>query len=156
MKLTEKQTSRIREIAEEHAAIGATMRRIRLELDRLLNDPAGPDDGWELPGLLNSFYEHLERHFALEESGGLIGDARQYYDPGMQRKVDALLADHREFRRRLRRILSEVDGGIVPNATVQACHDQELRRLLDDLVQHETVENSLFLELVGRDVGAPD
>ena len=156
MKRTTTEPSRVQEMAEEHAVIRTTMQRIHGALDRLLAYPARSGEEWELPALLRSFREHLKRHFEQEESRGLLGDAREYYDPGTQRQVETLVSEHRDFERRVTRILDEVDGGFVPPAIVQSCHDRELRKLLADLARHETVENALLQALICRQAGGGD
>ncbi len=153
MRGTRTERSRIQEISEEHAVIRATMQRIHAALDRLLAHPARSGEEWELPALLRSFREHLRRHFELEESGGLMEDARDYYDPSTRHKVETLVSEHRDFERRVTRILDEVNGGIVPAAIVQSCHDRELRNLLADLTRHENVEIALLQTLICREAG---
>lgn len=156
MDRTTAERSIIQEIAEEHAVIRATMRQIHAELDRLLAHPARSGGEWELPALLRSFREHLVRHFELEESGGLLGDAKGFYNTSTQRIVETLIAEHRDLKRRVTRILDEVSGGVVPGPIVQSCHDREIRKLLTDLTRHETVENALLQTLICREAGSGD
>ena len=156
MRRTTTERSRIHKIAEEHAVIRATVQRIHAELDRLLAHPTQSGEEWELPALLRSFRKHLRRHFELEESGGLLGNSRDYYDPSTRRKVETLVSEHRDFERRVTRILDEVNGGIVPAAIVQSCHDRELRNLLADLTRHENVEIALLQALTCREAGGGD
>jgi hypothetical protein len=148
--------SRSQEIAKEHAAIHAVMREIRVELDRLIAHPARPGDEWDLPELLRSFQGHLTRHFMLEESGGLLGDAALYYDPGTERAVHELIEEHREFERMVERVLTGLDSGLVPPVIVQQCFDRDMRKLLAGLARHEAVETSLLERLVEQETGARD
>jgi iron-sulfur cluster repair protein YtfE (RIC family) len=141
-------TSWFDQIREEHAAIRGMIRGIEAELDRLRAHPAQLGDPWRLPELTGAFRERLERHFELEEGGGLLGDARQYYDERMQEQVHALIAEHRTFERRVERMVIEVGSRFVPPATVQACFDREFRKLVDDLSRHEAAENALLAQLV--------
>ena len=141
----------VREIAKEHAAIHEVIRRIEQELDRLLAHPAELGGRWELPDLTKSCREHLMKHFQLEERGGLLGDEVLRCSPEVQRTVTELIKEHRDFERRISRIVEELDTGFVPSDTVQNCFDGELRSLIADLARHESVESELFLKTLRRE-----
>jgi len=141
------QQNRIREIAAEHAVIRETMRRIEQELDRLVDQPAPEGDDWELPDLVRSFREHLGRHFQLEEQGGLLGGAVEYYDARSQEIAAQLVSQHRAFERTIDQIIAEFEKAVdckVPAPAVQSCYDRDLRKLLTDLSSHEHAENELL------------
>jgi hypothetical protein len=147
---------RIREIAREHAAIRAIIARIEEELDRLLDHPAPPGAPWELPALARTLAEHLERHFQLEESGGLLGAASGYYPPAAQVEAGQLIAEHRLFECRLTRICDELASIRDPAVVVQTCFDGEIRRLVDDMVRHEAREERLLEEITASGRPSPD
>jgi len=154
---------RIRRIHDEHAAVLDMTRRIQARLAALREGPeATPEargeakNGRELPELVRELHLHLQRHFRLEETGGLLGDAVRAPDPGSARKVEELVAEHRAFERRLVRILAELDGGIPPPRTVRECFERELSGFFEDLARHERDENDLLQALVVRDLGAGD
>ena len=145
------QQNRIREIAAEHAVIRETMRRIEEELDRLVDQPAREGDDWELPELVRSFREHLARHFQLEEQGGLLGQAVQYYDERSKEAAAGFVSQHRGFERTIDQIIAEFEKAVdckVPAPTVQSCYDRDLRKLLTDLASHEHAENELLESVV--------
>jgi hypothetical protein len=144
------QASRLAQIAEEHATIRATVLRIELELDRLLARPSEPGETWKLPELVQSFRKHLIKHFELEESGGLLGDAAAYFEDTVQDSVRERVAEHRHFEEALGRICDELDQHFVPGATVQGCFDGELRRLIQRLARHEAAENDLLRKALQR------
>ena len=144
--------NRIQEIAKEHVAIRETMSRIEQELDRIAKQPTPQTEHWELPDLVRSFRTHLRRHFQLEEEGGLLGAAVQYYDARSRRVVEELVAEHREFERTIDRIAAELSGVVLndeaPAPVVQDCYDGDIRRLLTGLSTHEQLENELLESII--------
>lgn len=135
--------SRLRRIAEEHEAIRAVLDDIDRELDKA---PANPSDAgtWILPGLARSLRDHLVKHFALEEAGGLLGDAAAYFPPWAQEAVSDLIDEHRRIEHAIGRICDEIDPYFVPSATVQECFRAELHKLVASLDRHEADENALL------------
>jgi hemerythrin-like domain-containing protein len=151
MGIEEVQKNRIREIAAEHLVIRETMRRIEQELDRLVDHPAPEGEEWKLPELVRLFRDHLRRHIQLEEQGGLLGEAVQYYDARSQEVAARLVAQHRGFERTIDQIIAEFEKAVdckVPAPTVQSCYDRDLRKLLTDLSSHEHAENGLLESVV--------
>ena len=131
--------------------------RISRELERLSAAPPEParrPSG--LVELVRELQRHLVRHFRLEEKDGILSDSVHGPNPGSLRKVEALVSEHRDFERRIARVLAELDGCVATSAIVLRCFDLELRELLADLSRHERVENDLLQEVVTRDTGAGD
>ena len=148
-------TSRVREIEKEHAAVRAMMVRIVEKLDRLRTDPSEPGETWNLPMLVKTLRNHLKRHFEIEEGGGLLGAATEYYEPRARRIVEKLVSEHRNYEAWMDQIIAEIGDGTVPPVEAQRRYERELRRLLADLARHEAVENGLLAEIV-RNPGRSD
>jgi iron-sulfur cluster repair protein YtfE (RIC family) len=146
----------VQRIHEEHVAVARMTANIRRKLDELRDRPESSVQESDLPELVRELQRHLVRHFRLEETGGLLSDAVQAPHPGSLRKVEELVAQHRDFERRLARILAELDGGIAPPRTVRECFDRDLRGLFAELDQHEQLENDMLQALVVRDTGRVD
>jgi iron-sulfur cluster repair protein YtfE (RIC family) len=146
----------VQRIHDEHVAVGEMSANIRGKLDELRVRPESSIQESDLPELVRELQQHLVRHFRLEETGGLLSDTIQAPHPGSLRRIEALVAQHRDFEQRLKRILAELDGGIAPPRTVRECFDRDLREFFADLRQHEQIENDLLQALVVRDVGSGD
>lgn len=148
-----KTAERIQRIHDEHAAVRAMISNIRTKLLELRerSEPAGPKD--DLPELVRELRRHLLRHFQLEETDGLLSDVVHAPHPGSLRKVELLVAQHRDLERRLARILAELDGGIAPPRAVRECFDRDLHGFFEDFARHEEAENDLLQALIVRDTG---
>ena len=143
-------TTRYQDIQKEHAAIRQTIARIQTELDRL---PVPQEGGWPLPAMVGALRQRLKRHFELEESGGLLGSAIEYYDAVMQREARELIAEHRGFERDIDHVCAELDACDAPPAADQERIAGELRKLIAALGRHESVETSLLERLVSGKAG---
>ena len=143
-------TTRARQLANEHFVIRQVMARIENQLARTEAEPSNGSLHWDLFALVCSFRDSLRRHFALEEAGGLLGDASQYYAERLRRTAQELVAQHRGFERRIERIRNQLDLGVhdaeLPPAAVAESYRAELRQLLADLSVHERSENKLLHE----------
>jgi hypothetical protein len=130
-------------IEGEHAAIDHLVTEILDELDWLEKHGAKIGEPWDLPLIVASLRDHLERHFALEEHGGPL-DRALHVSPGVRTEVTGLIVEHRVFSARIARLLTEMDCGFLPPRTVQACFALELRQVIADLREHEGTELLLF------------
>ena len=140
----------VQEIAREHAAIFEATRQIEQELDRLSEHPEDVGGRWELPDLAKSLRGYLVNHFQLEECGGLLGGDVLASDPEARSAIDELIREHREFERRIDRVIEELDTGFTPTESVQGCFDGELRSLIADMALHESRESRMFHRIVRR------
>jgi hypothetical protein len=136
-------------IAREHELIHERLGRISQELDHVHRDPEVSSADWKLPALVRDLRKHMRRHFELEESGGLLGGAAQYYDPELSARVDELIAQHRDFERRLDRLLAELQLALRPAQIVRTCFDRDFAKFVELLRRHERAENELFRQLLG-------
>ena len=134
----------LRELIErEHASIDQIVLEILAELDWLRKRPRTVGEPWDLPLIVASLRDHLERHFALEEHGGPL-DQALHTAPAVRAEVEQLVQEHRRFSARLERLLVEMDSGFIPPRRVQECFDLELRQVIADLREHEGTELLLF------------
>ena len=145
-----------REIEREHVSVREAVAALRGEIARLRAEPGPHHAPDRLSGMLGMFRVHLARHFALEEQGHFLGDLPAPRDPGVQRIVEDLLADHRGFERAVGRLLDASQRADDGDAELTEVFTQSLAGFLDDLERHERTENELIQELANRDVGAVD
>jgi hypothetical protein len=141
------QTTRARELAHEHFVIREVMQRIEAQIERT-NQAEDRALHWDLLSLVSSFRDHLGRHFALEEAGGLLGDAVEYYDDEARRMAVELIEQHRGFERRMDRIQNQLGLGVrdtkLSLPDLAHSYQPQLRELLADLSTHERAENLLL------------
>jgi hypothetical protein len=102
--------------------------------------------------ITQSFQRHLERLMALEEYDGYM-DLVATTDPRLGRRVDALRAEHGQFREAARRVVHRLER-IAPTdlAAFNAIGD-ELRSLLEKVEEHGRKEIALLQEAVAQDSG---
>ena len=146
------QSTRARELAREHFVIREVMQRIETQIERTVSRPDDRALHWDVLSLVSSFRDHLGRHFALEEAGGLLGDTAQYHDDETRRMADELVSQHRGFERRMDRIQNRLGLGVrdseLPLRELAGSYQRDLRELLAELAQHERAENLLLQRAV--------
>jgi hypothetical protein len=139
-----KEHETVRELIDgEHAAIDQLVNEILAELDWLEERRAKVGEPWDLPLIVASLGDHLERHFALEEDGGAL-DRALHTSPKVSAEVEDLVREHRGFSARIARLLAEMDCGFLPPRSVRTCFALELRQVIADLREHEGTELLLF------------
>jgi hemerythrin-like domain-containing protein len=142
-----------REIEREHQSVREAIRTLREEIARLQAEPGPGHPPGRLSGMLGMFRVHLARHFALEEQGRFLGSPARARDPGVQRTVERLLADHRGFERDIGKLLDASERASAGDADLTDRFVTALEGFLAELDRHEHLENELVQELVNRDVG---
>jgi hemerythrin-like domain-containing protein len=145
----------IERIAREHAVVRNTVKDIRTELERLRAEPGPGHEGGALPTMLREFGAHLRLHFELEERGGFLEQSEEL-NPGTQRLIRDLIEQHHDLERQLAALLESVERASEGSASLPDGFVQGLNGFLDDLLMHESTENSLVQELVAYDVGGGD
>lgn len=135
-------------IADEHQEIRSLMSSLQRRL-------AGPP--WQDPmvtSLLDSLREHLETHFAYEESDEGFNDLVRTA-PWVSDRVDALVAEHRSLMAAACDLASRVRS--VPHTAPNWAELNEVYgRLHEQLVTHEEKEHDLLQEVYTQDVGDKD
>jgi hemerythrin-like domain-containing protein len=142
-------------IKDEHVELRSALRDIRGELERLLAERGPEHRVGKLGAMLRMFGAGLVHHFELEERGGL-GESAEGLDPGSQRALAKLLEQHRDFERRVARLLDSVQQVERGRACLPDGFVRELQDFLAELLEHESAENELFQRLVLQDIGGGD
>lgn len=129
------------EIASDHQALGAMVREVKADLDRLQCDPCGRQPAFALRNTLHQMHQRLERHFAHEEAGWSSTKDR---DPSSERWVRTLTKQHRDFESRMRDILDELDRDLKAGGPLSVECNAAMRAVLTDLTAHELSEDRLL------------
>jgi hypothetical protein len=136
----------------EHQILHHIKQALRVTLDWQAPVVSMPRKLSSLQFTIKSFQRHLERVISLEEEGGYMAhvlDARPYY----QDRIDQLASDHARFRKRLQRLipeLNEISEWEEPRFN-DVCSD--LHALIDDVDQHDAREIELLQESLLYDDG---
>ena len=115
----------------------------------------GPDAARKLSTLQfigHSFQRHLERLLAVEEDGGYM-DLVSASAPQLGRAVDALRAEHDQFRTASRRVADRLErvSASDPAGLAEVC--DELLALLRKVEAHNRKEIDLLQEAFAQDEG---
>lgn len=129
---------------EEHEAVRNAQRWIGVELAQYRGGQQSRKHGEVLQGSLESFRRHLRHHFELEEGEG--GPLRVAPEQAGNRadKLRGLVAQHREFERRLDEIVALVEGANLAGTPAPDRLDELLGSLTADMGRHEAMETVLF------------
>lgn len=138
--------STVRSVESDHVHLRQRLQQLG---ERVLHEwpPAWRTELWALT-------QELEQHFAHEEDGGFLAVVVEAA-PQRSDEVQALLAQHEQFRQTLRELRRLCAGGHSPGfgwglLAVKFAHFQ--RRF----EEHERAEHELLQEALGRDHGAGD
>jgi iron-sulfur cluster repair protein YtfE (RIC family) len=142
-------------IAEEHAALKTEIRNLEADLNELDEGLEGEPARQLLLEDLRLFREHLRRHFQLEEQNGYL-PAIAGKDPGTQREIDDLVAEHRRFETDTDDLLERLGDAQKAARELAGSFRTALRAMLARLAIHESKENALFQRVLGRDIGGAD
>jgi len=131
------------EIAEDHSAIRAIMRWIEAELARQADSAVGIRGDGPLLGPLRSFRDHLDRHFEFEERSGVLPAAIALLPVGSP-TLEEWKQQHRDLLLRLNRAIRLLEQAAKTSAALADSFEAELRRVFDDLRDHDKLENRLL------------
>jgi hypothetical protein len=98
------------------------------------------------------YQRHLERLFALEEVDGYMESVTRL-NPELTNRVDDLQREHEQFRAAVRRIVVRLDLA-APNRLAEidaTC--LELRKVINQILEHLRCEQDLLVESLNRDAG---
>ncbi len=137
-------------IASEHLSYRSLIEEIEGDLELYRKEERSSTEG--LLRLLQSFYSQVRTHFALEEKGGLFEVYREH-DFAYRKHVAVMLAQHKDFLERIRRILETVSTVERPDSPEFEQCSRELKELFRKLRAHELAEDALLERLVEQDIG---
>ena len=101
---------------------------------------------------IKSFQRHLERVISIEEEGGYMADAMDT-KPHFQDRVEQLEKEHRRFRERIRKLMTELNETKEWDEPRFESICSELRTLIAELDRHNKRENELLQESICTDDG---
>lgn len=136
-------------VACDHLSYRSLIEEIEGDLERVRRAETTSTEG--LLRLLESFYSQVRAHFALEEKGGLFEVYREH-DSGLRQQATVMLAQHRDFLERMRRILEVASHIDRPDGPEFEQCARELGELFRALREHELVEDTLLDRLVEQDI----
>lgn len=138
----------VEEIRREHDELRELLGNIHHMLAKRLETVAGVSEK------LASLGEHVETHFAGEETAGFFDDVVDCA-PRLSDRIDALRTEHQQLLsvvRQLNDVASEGDGSSDWWQRLEAAfHD-----FSNKLMHHEGAENEILLEAYTDDIGAAD
>jgi len=120
--------------------------------------------GWEVDGggygrKLSSvrfftvqYQQHLERLFALEEIDGYMESVSRF-NPELTNEIDELKCDHEQLRAAVRKIVVRLDLASPTNPAAFDATCFEVRRTINEILEHLRREQDLLVEAFQRDTG---
>jgi hemerythrin-like domain-containing protein len=144
--------SSISTAAMEHAVLDHIKQALRVTLDWQAPEVSLPRKVSSLQFTIQSLQRHLDRLMRVEEEGGymsVVEDAK----PHLRDRLDLLAADHDSFRKRLKRLSTDLGG--VNEWQVEQFDSiaNELRELLDDIDRHDQLEVELLQQSLLEEEG---
>lgn len=138
-------TSLISAVCMEHQILEHVKQALRVTLNWHAPEVSMPRKLSSLQFTIKSFQRHLERVMNLEEEGGYMNEVVDE-KPYLQNRIGLLVGDHKRFRERLRKLLSELNAisEWEQPRFVDVCAD--LNALLDDVDEHGKHEIELLME----------
>jgi iron-sulfur cluster repair protein YtfE (RIC family) len=136
------------ELLQDHEHLGELLGRIH----RILGDRQETVVG--VAEVLASFGEHVERHFAEEETAGFFDDVVDRA-PWLSNRIDALRTEHQQFLNavgRLNEVAVDGDGSADWFQRLEVAFHE----FSSELMHHESAENAILLEAYTNDIGAAD
>jgi hypothetical protein len=98
------------------------------------------------------YQRHLERLFALEEIDGYM-DGIARLNPELIHQVDDLHQQHEQFRAAVRKIVVRLDLAAPNHVEEIEATCVELRKTINEILEHLRRERELLVESVQRDTG---
>lgn len=148
--MNEPQTSHelAEQIRQEHEELRALLGEIHGMLAKRLEAVASVAE------TLASLNEHVETHFAEEETAGLFDDVVDKA-PRLSERIDALRNEHEQLLVAVRRLSEVANDGDGSDDWWQRL-DAAFHEFSRDLMHHESCENEILLEAYTDDIGAAD
>ena len=98
------------------------------------------------------YQQHLERLFALEEIDGYM-ESLSRFNPELSNQVDDLKRDHEQLRSAVRKIVVRLDLASATNLAEFDATCFEVRRTINEILEHLRREQELLVEAFQRDTG---
>ena len=98
------------------------------------------------------YQRHLERLFALEEIDGYMESVSRL-NPELARQVDDLKREHERFRAAVRKMVVRIDLASPTNLPEFDATCDELRKTINQVLEHLRREQELLVESIQRDTG---
>ena len=98
------------------------------------------------------YHRHLERLLALEEVDGYM-ESVAGLDPGLSGQIDSLHRQHEVFRVAIRKIAVRLDLASPTNLDEFNATCSDLRKLINEILEHLRREQELLVEAFNRDTG---
>ncbi len=135
--------SSISTAAMEHAVLDHIKQALRITLDWQAPEVSLPRKISSLQFTIQSLQRHLDRLMRIEEEGGYLSVVEEA-KPHLRDRLEILAADHNAFRKRLKRMASELGALTDWQEDVFGRLSDELRQLLDDIDEHDRHEVDLL------------
>ena len=136
------------EMLEEHEELRELLGEIHRMLAKRLEAVASVSE------MLASFGEHVETHFAEEETAGFFDDVVDRA-PRLSDRIDALRTEHQQLLATVRR-LNEIAGDGDGSADWWQRLEAAFHKFSNELMHHEHTENEILLEAYTDDIGTAD
>jgi hypothetical protein len=98
------------------------------------------------------YQRHLERLFALEEIDGYMESVSRL-NPELTNQVDELKREHEQFRAAVRKIVVRLDLASPTHLAEIEATCAELRKTINQILEHLRREQELLVESFQRDTG---
>ena len=136
------------DIRREHEELRELLGEIHQMLAKRLEAVANVSE------MLASLGDHVETHFAEEETAGFFDDVTDRA-PRLSDRIDALRRDHLELLATVRQ-LNEVAGSGDGSADWWERLESAFHEFSKDLMHHESAESEILIEAYTDDIGAAD
>jgi hypothetical protein len=98
------------------------------------------------------YQQHVERLFALEEIDGYM-ESISRFNPELANQIDDLKRDHEQLRAAVRKIVVRLDLASPDNLAEFDATCFEVRRTINEILEHLRREQELLVEALQRDTG---
>ncbi len=98
------------------------------------------------------YQQHVERLFALEEIDGYM-ESISRFNPELANQIDDLKRDHEQLRAAVRKIVVRLDLASPDNLAEFDATCFEVRRTINEILEHLRREQKLLVEAFQRDTG---
>ncbi|MBI3407811.1 MAG: hemerythrin domain-containing protein [Planctomycetes bacterium] len=105
----------------------------------------------DLHDRLAATYNHVQKHFRLEEENGYL-DAVKKIGPHLERSIEGLRREHKKLTEDLAKLIDESGSQTETDDSLR----QRMLSWVNEVRQHETKENDLIQDAFNLDLAAED